>query len=73
MANDTEFSSDDLRQWQRDPKGKAFWDAIQDRFSAGVSGMRLEVRKGNLNEAIYHAAQLDAPPKNPPLSYPSIS
>ena len=60
MANDTEFSSDDLRQWQRDPKGKAFWDAIQDRFSAGVSGMRLEVRKGNLNESIYHAAQVDA-------------
>ena len=57
---DSDWSTDDLRQWHRDAKGKAFWDAIRERFADGVSGMRREVRKGNMNEAIYHAAQVDA-------------
>ena len=57
---DFSFSTEDLRDWRKDTKGKPFWDAVQQRFADGVSGMRMEVRKGNLNEATYHAAQVDA-------------
>ena len=54
------FSTDDLRAWRNDPKGKPFWDAVQDRFANGVSMMRAEVRKGNLHEATKHGTQVDA-------------
>lgn len=54
------FSTDDLRRWRDDPKGKAFWEAVSERFAHGVSGMRAEVRKGNLHEATKHGAQVDA-------------
>lgn len=57
---DIEFSIEDLRRWRQDPKGAPFWKAVEDRYAAGVHGMRQETRKGNLNEATYHAAQVDA-------------
>lgn len=57
---DDSFSTEDLRRWENDDKGKPFWDALRKRFSDGISNMRREVRKGDLKEAVYHAAQVDA-------------
>ena len=57
---DYSFSTEDLRHWQNDEKGKPFWDALRKRFSDGISNMRREVRKGDMKEAVYHAAQVDA-------------
>ena len=54
------FSTDDLKDWRKDPKGEPFWEAVKDNFARAISNLRNSVRNGDYNKAAYDASQADA-------------
>lgn len=57
MARD--FSPEDLRAWQRDPRGAVFWEELREKFSEGVSKLRATARAGDSASGAYTSGQLD--------------
>jgi hypothetical protein len=57
MAED--FDTDDLRDWQKDERGRAFWAKLRVLFSVGISEQRSAARVGNPVESAYRAGKTD--------------
>lgn len=54
-----EFDADNLRDWQRDDRGVAFWAKLKLLFSVGVSETRSAARNGNPVDSAYRAGKTD--------------
>jgi hypothetical protein len=54
-----EFSPEDLRQWQKDPKGAVFWESIRGMFADGVTNLRRAAAKGDPIESARYASHAE--------------
>jgi ATP adenylyltransferase/5',5'''-P-1,P-4-tetraphosphate phosphorylase II len=62
MAHSEElFDPAELRAWQSDPRGKRFWDAVQEMGNLRMKGVRQALRTGNQHDQATHlAGELEA-------------
>ena len=55
------FDPAELRDWQDDPRGKAFWNALMEMGNKRMSGIRSALRSGDQHdEATHLAGELEA-------------
>ena len=61
MAQPNElFDPAELRDWEKDPRGKRFWDALLEMGNRRMSGIRKELKTGNSSLATHLAGELEA-------------
>lgn len=55
------FDPAELRAWEKDPRGKRFWEAIREMGNRRMSGIRTALRAGNQHDVATHlAGELEA-------------
>jgi hypothetical protein len=61
MASEELFDPAELREWQKDPRGQRFWDALLEMGNKRMSGIRAALRAGNQHDQATHlAGELEA-------------
>lgn len=58
--NDELFDPAELRAWEKDPRGKRFWDSLREMGNRRMSGIRKELKTGNQHQATHLAGELEA-------------
>ncbi len=59
QAESSEFSPEDLREWETDQRGKRFWQELRSMAAVRMSGIRQSIFKGEHNQAAILAGELN--------------